>query len=254
VPANQRDSIFYTHQGLTFGGIITKQDATTKTLLLIGNAINDFLKLKDFKKVIYKKMPFIYGNQPTDEDEYMLFRNNAKHVACNISTCIEMSMPFLVHRSRRGAILKSKKQGLSIQKNTSWQEFWAILEQNLWEKYQAKPVHSLEEILMLNSRFQNNIKLFTVSKENQTLGGIVIYESEFVAHAQYISISSKGKELCALDFIIDYLICSEYKHKKFFDLGSSTEKNGHFLNETLIFQKEGFGGRGVCYNIYEYDL
>jgi hypothetical protein len=74
------------------------------------------------------------------------------------------------------------------------------------------------------------------------------------AHAQYISVNEEGKDRCALDFILDYLINHEFKHKKYFDLGSSTEQNGQFLNESLIFQKEGFGGRGVCYETFEYDL
>ena len=34
----------------------------------------------------------------------------------------------------------------------------------------------------------------------------------------------------------------------------STENMGNVLNESLIFQKEGFGGRGVIYDIYEYNL
>jgi hypothetical protein len=29
---------------------------------------------------------------------------------------------------------------------------------------------------------------------------------------------------------------------------------GNYLNESLIFQKEGFGGRGVVYNIYELNV
>lgn len=34
----------------------------------------------------------------------------------------------------------------------------------------------------------------------------------------------------------------------------STEQMGNLLNESLIFQKEGFGGREMCYDIYEYEL
>ena len=29
---------------------------------------------------------------------------------------------------------------------------------------------------------------------------------------------------------------------------------GKVLNDALIFQKEGFGGRGVMYDIYEYEV
>lgn len=75
-----------------------------------------------------------------------------------------------------------------------------------------------------------------------------------VVHTQYISANLEGKEIGALDLLFDYLINTEYSNYKIFDFGQSTENNGIYLNESLIFQKEGFGGRGVVYDIYEYEL
>ena len=40
----------------------------------------------------------------------------------------------------------------------------------------------------------------------------------------------------------------------YLDFGISTENGGRYLNENLIYQKEGLGGRGVCYDIYEMKL
>ena len=31
------------------------------------------------------------------------------------------------------------------------------------------------------------------------------------------------------------------------------KREERFLTKTLIFQKEGFGGRGVCYDCYEWE-
>lgn len=39
--------------------------------------------------------------------------------------------------------------------------------------------------------------------------------------------------------------------KKYFDFGISTEQNGKYLNEGLIAQKEGFGGRTTCNQLLE---
>ena len=64
----------------------------------------------------------------------------------------------------------------------------------------------------------------------------------------------EGKELGVLDLLFDYLINQEYTNYPYFDFGQSTEQMGNYLNESLIFQKEGFGGRGMCYDIYEYGL
>ena len=55
----------------------------------------------------------------------------------------------------------------------------------------------------------------------------------------------------ALDGLFDYLISQVYAAKSYFDFGISTEQGGRYLNEGLIFQKEGFGARTVVYDAYE---
>ena len=54
--------------------------------------------------------------------------------------------------------------------------------------------------------------------------------------------------------LFDHLINHRYAHVPYFDFGKSTNGDGHDLNHSLIFQKEGFGGRAVCYDWYEYNL
>ena len=75
-----------------------------------------------------------------------------------------------------------------------------------------------------------------------------------IVHVQYISANYEGKELGALDMLFDYLINTQYKEYDYFDFGQSTEQMGNFLNENLLFQKEGFGGRGVIYPVYEINI
>jgi hypothetical protein len=132
--------------------------------------------------------------------------------------------------------------------------FWKILSQNLHEKYHAVPVHSLREIQLLQSRFPQNIKLYLAYQETRPIGGVLIYETPQVVHTQYISASKEGKMLGAIDIIIDYLLNEVYKDWQYFDFGKSSDGDGRALNRNLIFQKEGFGGRGVCYDWYEYTL
>ena len=86
------------------------------------------------------------------------------------------------------------------------------------------------------------------------LGGTVLYVSNRVVHSQYIAASPRGKELHVLDLLFQEVIRESLKDHVFFDFGISTEKHGTYLNEQLIYQKEGFGGRGICYDWYEWDL
>lgn len=115
-------------------------------------------------------------------------------------------------------------------------------------------VHTLSEMQLLCSRFPQNIKLYLAYKDDVALGGTLLYLTKQVVHTQYISANIEGKELGVLDLLFDYLINCEYTNYSYFDFGQSTEQMGNILNKSLIFQKEGFGGRGICYDIYEYTL
>ena len=54
--------------------------------------------------------------------------------------------------------------------------------------------------------------------------------------------------------LANYLIDTVYANKRFIDFGISTEQGGTVLNEGLIKQKEGFGGRAVVYDTYELEV
>ena len=58
----------------------------------------------------------------------------------------------------------------------------------------------------------------------------------------------------AVDLLFHHLINGTYADVPYFDMGTSVEEGGRVLNEGLIFQKEGFGGRAVVYDTYELDL
>ena len=106
----------------------------------------------------------------------------------------------------------------------------------------------------MKSRFPSEIRLFTACNSNGVVGGCLVFETSRVAHIQYISANEEGRQSGALDLIFDYLINNTFKNKKYFDFGISTENGGDILNTGLISQKEGFGGRGIAYDIYKINI
>ena len=145
---------------------------------------------------------------------------------------------------------------MTVRESQDLATFWDILDKNLTNKYATHPVHSLEELTLLHSRFPNSIRLFMAFNDKGiAIGGTIIYEMPQVVHTQYISASPEGKRLGAIDLLFDYILNDVYANRKgFFDFGKSTEEEGKVLNTTLIFQKEGFGGRGVCYDCYTWEI
>lgn len=255
MPANKVDSTLFSHQGLTFGGIIMSSKVTTSEMLEVFPLINNFLKSNGFQKVIYKSIPYIYHIIPSQEDLYAIFRTtNAKIIGRNISSTIYQSNKLKFIESRKSGIRKARNNNVIISASNDYYSFWKILNDNLLNKYGKPPVHSLNEIELLASRFPNNIKLFLAIKNDIAMGGTVVYINNNIIHTQYISANNEGKEIGALDLLFDRLINEEFVNFPIFDFGQSTEEMGLVLNESLIFQKEGFGGRGTLYDIYEYDI
>lgn len=255
LPANREGKTLWTHAGLTYGGLITSMNVTTANVCDIFTAINTFLKKNDFDRVVYKAVPWIYHRIPAEEDLYALINICNAHITeRHISSTIIMGSRLKWTESRKAGLRKARHHHIRVEESEDLETFWKILSQNLHEKYHAVPVHSLREIQLLQSRFPQNIKLYLAYQETRPIGGVLIYETPQVVHTQYISASKEGKMLGAIDIIIDYLLNEVYKDWQYFDFGKSSDGDGRALNRNLIFQKEGFGGRGVCYDWYEYTL
>ena len=117
----------------------------------------------------------------------------------------------------------------------------------LRERHNVHAVHTGEEIYLLHSRFPDNIHLYTSELNGQLVGGTIVFIYENAVHTQYLCVDELGRNAGALDAAIYYVI-EEYKDKKeWLDFGISTENGGRYLNQGLIQQKEGFGGRTNVY-------
>ena len=228
--------------------------ATVSDVLEMFGTVNLFLRQNGFSKVVYKAIPYIYDRIPAQEDLYALFRAGATQIAGNISSAIYSEDRLKFTESRKSGLRKARAAGLRVTESDDLATFWNIHSTNLEDKYSVKPVHTLAEISLLKSRFPKHIKLYLCLHEDTPLGGTLVYETGRVVHTQYISANLAGKNSGALDLLFDYLINKKYADIPIFDFGQSTENSGYILNENLIFQKEGFGGRGVMYNVYEYTI
>ncbi len=254
LPANRVDNVLYSHAGLTYGGLIVNTRNTTAQVWEIMQTIVEFLREERFTRWIYKCVPHIYHRYPAESDLYALFRLDARQIGCNISSTVQLDNPLRLRADRRSRMKKAVQAGLRVVETTDFAPFWAVLERNLQERFQVRPVHSLAEIELLHSRFPNRIRHFVTMRGDEVLAGSVVYDTGIVAHAQYTSASAEGKVSGALDLLYAHLLGEVFADKKWFDFGQSTEDMGHYLNEGLIAQKEGFGGRGIAYNIYEITL
>lgn len=255
LPANVAGDTLYSHQGLTYGGLLLDKKATVEDVLECFDSLNSWLRENGISKVVYKALPWIYQQYPSEEDLYALtWKCKAQLISRDISSSIVIDNKLKFAESRKSGIRKALSLNIEVGESNDVDGFWHVLEDNLGNRYNAKPVHTASEMKLLMSRFPNNIKLYVAKMNGEIVGGTLIYVTPQVVHTQYISASVEGKKHGALDLLFDYIINKVYANCRYFDFGKSTEQGGAYLNEPLIFQKEGFGGRGVCYDWYQWEL
>lgn len=255
LPANVAGDTLYSHQGLTYGGLLLDKKATVEDVMECFDSLNSWLRENGISKVVYKALPWIYQQYPSQEDLYALtWKCKAQLISRDISSSIVIDNKLKFAESRKSGIRKALSLNIEVGESNDVDGFWHVLEDNLGNRYNAKPVHTASEMKLLMSRFPNNIKLYVAKMNGEIVGGTLIYVTPQVVHTQYISASVEGKKHGALDLLFDYIINKVYANCRYFDFGKSTEQGGAYLNEPLIFQKEGFGGRGVCYDWYQWEL
>lgn len=252
LPANRVENVLYSHQGLTYGGLVYSEKLKQVAVISVFSEILKFLNNAKISTLYIKQIPYIYHKLPSQEIEYVLFLTKAKLVRRDGLSVIESSSKPRVASNRMEGVKKGRSNGFIVKEEQDFSNFWnAVLMPNLLARYNTKPVHSLEEITQLKAKFPDNIKLFVVEHNDNIVAGTVLFETDTVIHAQYISAGEDKNELGSLDFLYHYLITTTFAHKKYFDFGMSNEEQGKKLNEGLIFWKESFGARTIVQDFYE---
>lgn len=255
LPANVKDNILQSHGGLTYGGLISDGCMTTEAAMEMFSEINKYLLEQGIEKVVYKPTPWIYHTLPAEEDLYAIIQVcGAKLVSREISSTVYLPNRPKFSQLRRRCVNKARRNGIIVRESNDIATFWNILNANLEGRYGVSPVHTEKELSLLTSRFPDSIKLFMAYDGEEALSGTLVFVMNDIVHTQYIAASPKGKTVGALDIVFDELINEEFSNYRFLDFGKSTEQHGIWLNKNLIHQKEGFGGRGVCYDVYEWNV
>ncbi|HEU4707473.1 MAG TPA: GNAT family N-acetyltransferase [Solirubrobacterales bacterium] len=254
LPASRDGAVVVSHGGLTFGGLISSPRLTTRRTVEALEAVLDRLRRDGAGSLTYKAVPAIYHRVPAEEDLYALFLAGAALVRRDCSAALRPASRLPYTKGRRTAVRQGKGAGLAVSRDDAFAEFMALEADALARRHKVTPVHTPEEMQRLAARFPDNIKLFTARRGGELLGGVIVYETPMVAHAQYIAGSESGYSEHALDAVVDFLISEEYAAKPWFDFGISTTEEGRVLNEGLIRNKESFGARAIVHDVYRVEL
>lgn len=252
-PCNRVDDLAVSHGGLTYGGLIFGVDLRATDALTIVERLIEHYRRQGCRRLIYKAVPHIFHRYPAEEDLYALHRLGARLVRRDLSTAIQLDNRIKLSDSRKNTIRKAERCGMVVREGDFLDPLFTLLVAAL-AKHGSQPVHTLDELELLHTRFRNRIRVFGAFLDERLLAGAVIYDFGHVAHSQYLASSEEGRTVGALDFLLAQLLDSSFNQHQFFSFGISTEQQGHHLNEGLVFQKEGFGGRAIVHDFYEIEL
>lgn len=254
LPMTEAEGVLTSHGGLTYGGFITNTKMKQHVMDECVEQLVQYARENGFRELNYKVIPHIYHTQPAEEDRYALFINDAKLAKVEASTVVNLEAPLKMPKGRKAQISRAKREGCVIEERTdrdSFAQFIALENQVLSEHHNTKAVHTAGEINLLHDNFPGNIHLYAAIKENAMIAGTIVFEYGQVVHTQYMAANEEARKIGALDLTINTVIEKYKASKKWLDFGISTENGGMILNQGLISQKEGFGGRTNVYELWK---
>lgn len=252
LPANRVGATVYSHQGLTYGGLIISEKTKLFSTIYIFKEVLKFLDKNAITNLFIKQIPTIYCDFPSDELNYLMHICKATVVMKHNVSVISLQNKIEPSRIRKRGIEKGILNNLQIRQEQDLSQFWdELLIPNLHNKYNSKPVHSLNEITNLLHKFPDNIHHYNVYFSDKLVAGITLFINKNVVKSQYISGCDLDNETGSLDFMTDFILKKYGATKRYFDFGPSHINNGLQIVESLNYFKESFGAHSVVQDFYQ---
>lgn len=254
LPMSEKGEVLTSHGGLTYGGFVTGAKMKQHIMDECVEKLIVYARENGFREINYKIIPHIYHEQPAEEDRYALFVNGAQLVKVESSTVVNLEAPLKMPKGRKAQVSRAKREGCVIEEKTDYESYAQFIDLEnkvLLEHHNTKAVHTAEEINLLHDNFPENIRLYAAMKDDMMIAGTIVFEYGQVVHTQYMAANEEARQIGALDLAVSTVIEKYRNNKKWLDFGISTEEGGRILNEGLIAQKEGFGGRTNVYEMWK---
>lgn len=253
LPANIHNKQLCSHGGLTYGGFFVTTAIKQHTMNDCVSQLTNYLQENSITNFIYKSVPYIYNEIPSDQYMWPMLRSGFKLYRTDVSSVIDLQHQLKMPKGRKAQISRAKREGVIITESEDFISFIDLENSVLSAHHGVRAVHTGLELKLLKSRFPENIKLFVAIHKQKMIAGVLLFIYQNVVHTQYMAADETAREIGGLDLIIKTLIDKYAESKRWFDFGISTEHGGEVFNEGLCAQKEGFGARTIAYNFYEWN-
>jgi len=252
LPACKIDTVCYSHKGLTYGGLIVKKECKFGLYKEIFTALIDFLRDQNFTELIIKTLPSIYSEAGNDELAF-LHQFYEGSIEMNIGSVIYKTKDVVFSKSVVRNAKNAQRKGIEIKKSNDFTTFWNdLLLPRLEERFNKKPIHSLDEIIYLKERFPDEIELYTAFLNDEMIAGTILFNNKNFVKSQYIASKSNYNKLGGLDLLHSEIINN--LKTDYFDFGTSSQDLSTAENSNLLAWKEQFGARTIVFPTYTFKI
>ena len=105
LPANSEGNEVFSHQGLTYGGLVYSEKIKLHSVIEIFESVLSFLNQNKIEKLQLKLIPGIYCHKPAEELNYALFLAEAQLVQRNTLAVIDLSKSLTFSKIRKRGIV-----------------------------------------------------------------------------------------------------------------------------------------------------
>ena len=255
VPVCKTEDGYFSHKGSSYGGPVIHPE------YYLVNPLNELLLVieKHFDgKLGMRLAPSIFGQRSNDPLVYMLgmrhrvIRELAAYRPLREEEDFVEGIP---RRRMRRAVRSLLRRGFVTEtavETEQYEAFYSILE-NVLERHEAVPTHSLDEFLDLRGRLGSK-QLLLVGHEpgHSMVAGLWMIKASH--HAWHVFYSGKdyqnGDDGVLPCVFAEAMRLAKSAGASFLNLGISTEQAGERMNLKLFHFKEGMG----CHTINRYTL
>ncbi|AEL27413.1 hypothetical protein [Cyclobacterium marinum] len=248
--AHREGEFVHSHKGLSYAGFIHVPGTFDQKLEQFKTLMQYFESL-GVSHLQIKETPTFYNSLQEEAMAYILHLTKAKTTQMELSLTIELPLE-VKNKGKKANIKQAGRQNLKITESNEVKSFWdTLLVPNLQNRYQTRPTHSYEEMTFLVEKFPDKIRQFNVFQDERMVAGATVYFSKNCIHTQYLASNSTGRELHALDALVNHLANTFTGKYSFLDFGHSNENQGLMINKGLFKWKENFGAKPYIHRHYK---
>jgi predicted N-acyltransferase len=250
--------------GASYGGLVLGNIKYQKNEEII-DVLLEYSARQGFQKIHLTPAPVVYHKQPIQDIDYALtfkgFDNNLHYISHVVKHCkgdhvaeFRATARKYIHRYQRNPDLNVKLANTTRE----FEEMYPILLENK-ARHNARPTHTLDELIRIRELFPNEINLFAVRLKDKLIAASLNFRcNSQVLLCFYNMMLYEFEKLRPTYAVMHEVIQWSNAHGfQFFDIGVSqntTSENPMTPSYLLIDFKEQFNAKGILRSTFRKNL